>query len=68
LTGIDPATGALVSLFHPRRDVWADHFEFHGLRILGLTATGRATVHVLAMNDERRVARRAELAARGGLP
>jgi hypothetical protein len=68
LSGIDPASRGLVPLFHPRRDVWTDHFEFQGPRIVGLTATGRATVHVLAMNDERRVERRAELLALGELP
>jgi hypothetical protein len=68
LTGIDPVSGELVPLFHPRRDVWADHFEFEGPRIVGLTAMGRATVFVLAMNDERRVERRAEFLARGELP
>jgi hypothetical protein len=31
----------------------------------GLTATGRATVLVLAMNDARRVELRAEILARG---
>jgi hypothetical protein len=68
LTGIDPASGQIVPLFHPRRDVWMDQFEFQGPRIVGLTPTGRATVHVLAMNDERRVERRVELLARGELP
>jgi hypothetical protein len=67
LTGIDPVGGKLVPLFHPRRDAWTDHFEFQGPRIVGLTATGRATVYVLAMNDERRIERRAELLARGEL-
>ncbi len=65
LTGIDAASNEVVSLFHPRWDVWTDHFEFSGPRIAGLTPTGRATVSVLAMNDERRVERRAELLARG---
>jgi HNH endonuclease len=68
LTEIDAASGVVVSLFHPRRDVWTDHFEFAGPRLVGLTPTGRATVSVLAMNDERRVERRAELLARGELP
>lgn len=68
LSGIDPATGSLVALFHPRRNRWEDHFEFRGPYIIGLTPTGRATVDVLAMNDGRRVARRAELLARGELP
>jgi len=65
LTGIDPLSEEIVQLFHPRRDVWTDHFEFQGPRIVGLTATARATVYVLAMNDERRIERRAELLARG---
>ncbi len=68
LTGIDAASGDVVPLFHPRRDVWTDHFEFAGPRIVGLTSAGRVTVYVLAMNDERRVERRAELLACGELP
>jgi len=67
LTGIDPLTGEVVPLFHPRRDRWAEHFVLRGVRIEGLTATGRATVHVLAMNDARRVDLRAELVVRGEL-
>ena len=68
LAGIDPLNGDIVSLFHPRRDVWSEHFAFVGPQIVGLTPSGRATVHVLAMNDERRVDRRSELLARGELP
>jgi HNH endonuclease len=49
---IDPVTGELVSLFHPRRDRWRDHFIWtHDYtRILGLTPTGRATVEALRLN------------------
>ena len=43
LTSIDPATGAVVPLFHPRRDAWSDHFELRDGQIAGLTHTGRAT-------------------------
>jgi hypothetical protein len=46
--------GQLVRLFHPRRDVWSDHFARHGDRILGLTAIGRGTVQLLDMNDDDR--------------
>ena len=28
LSGIDPVSGVLAALFHPRRDVWAEHFRF----------------------------------------
>ena len=63
LTGVDPVSGELVPLFHPRRDRWAEHFQFRGVRIEGLTPVGRATVHVLAMNDARRLELRSELLA-----
>ena len=63
LSGIDPETGTLVPLFHPRRDLWTEHFQLHGFLVQGLTANGRATVQVLAMNDARRVELRMELAA-----
>jgi hypothetical protein len=67
LTGVDPMTGELVPLFHPRRDRWREHFVFHGPRIEGLTPIGRATLQVLAMNDPRRLELRSEFLARGGL-
>ena len=44
----------------PRRDRWADHFAFEGVRIEGITAVGRATVQVLGMNDARRLELRQE--------
>lgn len=52
LTGIDPLTDAVTALFHPRRDRWEDHFEWRGIRIVGLTAIGRATVAVLDFNGD----------------
>jgi hypothetical protein len=65
LTGIDPVTGRLVPLFHPRRDRWADHFRFRSIRIEGITPVGRATVQVLAMNDARRLELRSQLRPNG---
>lgn len=55
-TGIDPDTGTEVTLFNPRRQIWAEHFIWSSdaLRIIGLTPTGRATCHRLDLNDERR--------------
>ncbi|HEY3742908.1 MAG TPA: hypothetical protein VGL53_23840 [Bryobacteraceae bacterium] len=61
-------TRQMAVLFHPRRDGWHDHFQLEGARIAGTTATGRATVQVLAMNDSRRVELREELIGRGGFP
>ena len=67
LTGIDPLTGEVVSLFNPRHERWNEHFAFHGTHIMGITPTGRATVHVLAMNDPRRLELRSEILARNQL-
>jgi hypothetical protein len=64
LTGIDPSTGQVVSLFHPRRDRWANQFEAWGTIIKGISPVGRATVHVLAMNDARRIQLRGQILAR----
>ena len=65
LTSIDLETGAIVPLFHPRKDAWRDHFAFHGPHIIGLTPSGRATVQLLNVNATRRVQLRAELQAAG---
>jgi hypothetical protein len=68
LTGIDPVSGEVAPLFHPRRDEWNDHFRLRGVYIEGITDIGRATVQVLAMNDARRLELRRELRKRGGSP
>ena len=67
LTGIDPRSGKVVTLFHPRREMWSDHFAIDGEWIVGLTATGRATVQVLAINDPRRRGLRREILKHGDL-
>jgi hypothetical protein len=61
LTGIDPETGAVVVLFHPRCDVWETHFALRDALLVGLTQTGRTTVRVLHMNAADRVQLRKEL-------
>jgi len=49
----DPRTGRLVTLFNPRVDEWNNHFRLRTTtgRIVGRTATGRATVRRLAINS-----------------
>jgi hypothetical protein len=61
LTGIDEETGQIVPLFDPRAQTWDDHFRFEGVRIIGLTPTGRATVRVCRMNSPRRLRLRMEV-------
>ena len=48
----DPATGKEVSLFHPQRDTWTDHFEWNedASEIVALTPVGRVTIAALRMN------------------
>lgn len=52
LTGVDPATGVVTALFHPRLQLWEDHFAWRGIRIAGITAIGRTTIRVLEMNSD----------------
>jgi hypothetical protein len=47
---IDPHSGSEVTLYNPRRDVWPEHFQWHGVSLVGLTAVGRVTVEALHMN------------------
>lgn len=61
IAGLDPDTADLTRLFNPRRDAWADHFQFDGSRMPGKTPIGRATIRVLAMNANDLLAMRAEL-------
>lgn len=55
LTGIDPETGHVTLLFHPRNQIWSDHFEWRGILILGKTDVGRTTVRVLNMNSDEQI-------------
>jgi HNH endonuclease len=51
LSSIDPDSGELTRLYHPRRDRWDEHFRREGPYILGLTAVGRTTAWLLRFND-----------------
>jgi hypothetical protein len=55
LSGIDPATGQVVTLFNPRLQDWKEHFQRSGAIIIGQTPEGRAAVAVLRMNAPERV-------------
>ena len=65
IAGLDPESGELVRLFHPRTDLWAAHFQFEGARISETTAIGRATLQVLAMNAPDLLLVRLELVQEG---
>jgi hypothetical protein len=67
-SAVDPQTGTRVPLYHPRRQRWGDHFRWQGVRVVGLTPTGRATVAALQMNRPLILPIRREEAARGRHP
>lgn len=69
-TAPDPVTERQVPLFHPRRDLWSQHFAWSddSTRIVGLTPTGRATVDALQLNRTNLVNFRSILYAAGKHP
>jgi hypothetical protein len=67
IAGIDPETGAMGRIFHPRLDRWIEHFRWDGVLIVPISAIGRTTLIVLAMNDPRQIAARRVMLASGWL-
>jgi hypothetical protein len=55
LVGIDPDTGQVTSLFHPRRNQWDEHFRRDGPRLIGRTPVGRTTAWLFGMNTSDRL-------------
>jgi hypothetical protein len=49
---IDPSSSENAPLYHPRQEIWLEHFSWStdGLEIIGMTPTGRATVQALNLN------------------
>lgn len=60
LEAIDPESGGVVPLFHPRRHRWEEHFglEEDTAALVGLTPVGRATIVRLQMNQPTQLAAR----------
>ena len=52
--GFDPDTQQSVALFHPRQQLWAEHFQWSeaGTHLIGLTPTGRVTIEILQINND----------------
>lgn len=65
LSSVDPLSGEVVRLFHPRRDRWSDHFRLVEGRLEPLTPTGRVTARLLQFNAPARVEERLLLVAAG---
>lgn len=65
IAGLDPGSGEVVRLFHPRRDSWTEHFVWNGPRLKALTQIGRVTIALLLINDPEVVAVRNALREEG---
>jgi hypothetical protein len=68
LAGIDPRSNKMSRLFHPRRDIWARDFAWKGAILVGVTAVGRATIEVPAMNNDDQQSMRRTLLDEGVFP
>ncbi len=65
LSSIDPLSGAMRPLYHPRLDNWHQHFRWEDAVIMPLTGIGRATALLLQFNEPERVGLRANLMRQG---
>ncbi len=67
VASVDPEQ-QLVRLFHPRQDLWKDHFQIDGTFIRTITEVGAATAKLLRFNVPERRAERALLQSLDGYP
>jgi hypothetical protein len=51
---IDPITGKSAPLYHPRQDLWHEHFSWSDNydQLIGLTMAGRVTIERLQLNRD----------------
>lgn len=68
IAGLDSEAGAVVRLFHPRQDLWRDHFRWQDAVLVGRTSIGRVTIDVLAINLPHRLRLRQMLILEGVFP
>jgi len=65
IAGIDPTSREIVRLFHPRRDIWSEHFRWDGPRLQAISQIGRMTIALLLVNDPEVIAVRNALQEEG---
>ena len=64
----DPETEVITRLYNPRTQLWDEHFQLNGARVVPLTPEGRVTAFVLKLNDEIRLRARQALSDAGVYP
>jgi hypothetical protein len=67
LASIDPLTGEITRLYHPRSHHWQEHFSLSGAEIIPLTPISRVTVRLLQLNRRDRLQERQLLLEAGWL-
>ena len=65
LASIDPETGALTPLYHPRRQRWWEYFQIDAGKLVPLTPMARVTVRLLQLNHPDRAVERELLISAG---
>jgi hypothetical protein len=65
---LDSSNGEIIRLFHPRLQIWNEHFTLKNAEIIGTTAIGRATSRLLMFNTSSRVRSRKLLIAQNLYP
>jgi hypothetical protein len=68
IAALNPRSGRMVRLFHPRKDRWKHHFEWNGPYMVGRTHTGRVTIALLEINRPEAVEFREHLIREGSFP
>jgi hypothetical protein len=61
-------SGRLIRFFHPRSDIWADHFKISGPMIEPLTEIAGGTIRILGFNHPDRLLERQLLISIGRYP
>jgi len=65
IASVDPGSGKIIRLFHPRSDTWAEHFVWEGPELKALTAIGRVTISLLMINEPEMISVRKALQEEG---
>lgn len=68
VAALDSRSGEIMRLFHPRADLWGDHFQLDGCSIRALSDIGGATSELLKFNSPERLAERSLLQSLGSYP
>lgn len=55
MTAIDPESNAGVAIFHSRREIWREHFEFAEQMLTAKNASGRTRLALLELNHSRKL-------------